>query len=391
MQDRKYFGNYYVRIGQVANVYRGYRSLRQERKQEGKYLLLGRPNIIEGHLVTTKKDTYTDYIAKETFRRAIAQPGDIIFSRLFDRRKTYVYRRSDPQAVVLDSCGIIRVHAIFEGGDYILSYLRSIIRGQGQFLDDAEQAAGWAFIQRLSIRDLEAIKIPLLPISDVQRLGDAHIELSTTHELTSLRNELKSKENEVTELKALNDYLEDRILKIEDEKSSKEYALKNRMAHGETSTLELKSSLRWNFKTKEKDKNLEYAVCKEIVAFCNSNGGELLIGVDDNKTIIGVQNDNFKNTDEYLLHLGNLIQHKIIPRAVVQYIKCEMVTIDGIDICRVVCRQSKEDVWFKQDQNTPEKFYVRIGPSSRELPPRDAHQYIQERFPKGHESAPENN
>jgi restriction endonuclease S subunit len=234
MHNKKLLGNYYAHIGQLAFVYRGFTPKPNERKQKGKYLLLGGRNISGGQLIKSSKDAYTDDIPRESFRRAIAKPGDIIVSTLFDKRKLYIFRRSDPQAVVLDSCAIIRTRAVFEGGDdYILSYLRTI-KGQEQFLHDAEQATGGEFIPRLSIKDLEAIKVPLLPISDLQRLGDTHIELSTTDELNSLRDELKSKENEVAKLKASNAYLENRLQKIEDERSSKEYALRNRIAHGET-------------------------------------------------------------------------------------------------------------------------------------------------------------
>jgi hypothetical protein len=37
-------------------------------------------------------------------------------------------------------------------------------------------------------------------------------------------------------------------------------------------------------------------------------------------------------------------------------------------------------MWLKPDKNTPERFYVRVGPSSNELAPRDAAAYIKDHF-----------
>ena len=50
---------------------------------------------------------------------------------------------------------------------------------------------------------------------------------------------------------------------------------------GESDTLEFKSTLRTNLKTGEKDKRMEKAVLKTLVAFLNSEGGTLLINGDE--------------------------------------------------------------------------------------------------------------
>ena len=64
-----------------------------------------------------------DVIDRESFRRAIAKPGDIIVSTLFDRRKLCLYDKDDQPAVVNNSCAIIRAG---QESDYIISYLRSV-------------------------------------------------------------------------------------------------------------------------------------------------------------------------------------------------------------------------------------------------------------------------
>ncbi|MDP7265215.1 MAG: ATP-binding protein, partial [Candidatus Thermoplasmatota archaeon] len=67
-------------------------------------------------------------------------------------------------------------------------------------------------------------------------------------------------------------------LSIDDE--SPEY-IRKLIEKGESETLEFKTTLRMNLYTKVKDKRIEQAVTKTIVAFLNSQGGTLLVGVSD--------------------------------------------------------------------------------------------------------------
>ncbi len=352
-------------LSEIALVVPGYSARPQERRKAGKYLLFGGRNIKDGRFVTTEKDSHSDELPKDSFRRAVAQPGDIIVSTLFDRRKLYIYQSQDPRAVVNSSCAIIRAP---EKSDYIVSYLRTL-KGKEQFLRDAAEATGGTFIPRLSIGSLARIQVPLLPLSELQRLGDAHIESSTTDDLIDLRRDLESRDSQITELRRevaalrgqdaevvrlrsrlgeVTSYYEDRIRKIEAQISTND--LKSRITHGETSKLEFKSSLRWNFKANRDDSKMELAVLKTIAAFCNTNGGELLIGVNDDQTIVGIEHDHFANDDKR--------------------------------VCQIACKPSKDAIWLTPAGNTPEIFYVRHGPSSAELPPREAVRYIQEHFEK---------
>ena len=207
-------------ISELANVLPGYSPRSEERKQDGKYLLIGGRNIKDGRLVRTEKDSYIDDLPKDSFCRAIAQPGDIIISTLFDRRKLCIYRDTDPRAVVNNSCAIIRAP---DKNDYIVSYLRTAA-GHNQFLNDAKQATSGATIPRLSKAALSRIEVPILPLPELQRLGDDHIESSSTDDLTDLRSELQSKDTEIAELREQLNlatlYYENRIRKIEEQIST---------------------------------------------------------------------------------------------------------------------------------------------------------------------------
>ena len=53
-------------------------------------------------------------------------------------------------------------------------------------------------------------------------------------------------------------------------------------------------------------------VKSEIVAFLNSEGGTIFVGVDDDGTVIGFKDSNIK--DDIDLKLGNWIQDSFFPK-----------------------------------------------------------------------------
>jgi Putative DNA-binding domain len=73
---------------------------------------------------------------------------------------------------------------------------------------------------------------------------------------------------------------------------------------GESKTLEFKSTLRWNLKEDRKDdQGVTHAALKTIAAFLNTDGGDLLIGVADDGSIVGIERDKLENDDKFMRHL----------------------------------------------------------------------------------------
>lgn len=366
------------RLADLATITPGFSPKPEERRKSGQYLLVGGRNIKDGKLVTTDADSYVNEINRPSFKRAIANPGDVIVSTLFDRRKLYLYSKDDPPAVVNSSCAIIRAG---QQSDYIITYLRST-QGVSDFLEKASKATSGAFVPRVSTKDLAAIEIPILPVEKLVRLGDLQLERASTKQLLELQQELESKNAEIERLRSSHEgvvrFYEDRLQAVREQLATD--SLVSRIKHGETATLEFKSSLRYNILANKLDKDIENSIVKTIVAFCNTKGGELLIGVADDKSILGIEPDGFPNEDKFQLHLRNILMERIVP-SVAEFVEFSVVTIDGKAICRVACRQSKrQEIWFKPDKNSPELFYVRLGPSSTELQPRQAFAYIREHF-----------
>lgn len=146
---------------------------------------------------------------------------------------------------------------------------------------------------------------------------------------------------------------------------------------GETSQIEFKSTLRTNIHTKKFDKNIEHSVLKTIVAFLNSSGGNLLIGLDDKKNILGIENDNFQDEDKFRLHLTNLIKSHI-GNQFLPFIKFEIIKIQDKKIFRIICKESPKAVFLKMPET--EEFFIRNGPASLKLEGRSLIEYIQNKF-----------
>ena len=149
---------------------------------------------------------------------------------------------------------------------------------------------------------------------------------------------------------------------------------------GESSKLEFKSTLRTNLNTGEKDPRMEKAVLKTIVAFLNSKGGTLLIGVGDDGSILGVDLDSFENSrDKFGLHLNHLITSQI-GSEFLPFISYGFVDIDRKPIMRVTCIESDRPVFLREGK--VDTFFVRSGPSTIDLHGMDLLYYANHNFGK---------
>lgn len=149
------------------------------------------------------------------------------------------------------------------------------------------------------------------------------------------------------------------------------------IATGEGERLEFKSTFRRNTHTGEKDKRMERAVLKSLVAFLNSNGGTLLIGVNDDGEVTGIDLDSFESRDKLGLHFTNIISSQI-GNGFLPFISFRLIPVDDVWVLRTDCRPSNEPV-FLRDGNE-EFFYIRSGPSSVEIKGSELISFIGRRF-----------
>ena len=121
---------------------------------------------------------------------------------------------------------------------------------------------------------------------------------------------------------------------------------------------------------------MEKAVLKTIVAFLNTDGGNLLIGVDDDGDIIGADIQSFENKDKMGLHLTNLIASKI-GNSFLPFITFNLIDFDDKVVIRVKCDPCPMPVFYKDGKI--EIFYVRSGPRTEELTGMTLISYIKNR------------
>ena len=145
---------------------------------------------------------------------------------------------------------------------------------------------------------------------------------------------------------------------------------------GESDIVEFKSTLRTNLQTGEKDKRMEKAVLKTIVAFLNSNGGTLLVGVADDGKILGTDEESFDNRDKMNLHVTNLLSSQIGDEFI-PFIRFRPVEFGDKIVLRFTCKATSSPAFLK-DNNT-ELYFVRSGPSSVELTGVDLINYVNNR------------
>jgi hypothetical protein len=157
---------------------------------------------------------------------------------------------------------------------------------------------------------------------------------------------------------------------------------------GESTTLEFKSSARWNLKENKPDKTMEEVILKTVAAFLNSEGGTLLIGVTDDGKVVGLQQDykiNKKqpNQDGYEQFLTQFLLRDNFGLDLSSQLKFSFHTIEQKEICQVKISQSPRPVYLthknKQGQ-TEEQFWIRSGNSSQQLTISKIHGYCKHRF-----------
>jgi predicted HTH transcriptional regulator len=123
-------------------------------------------------------------------------------------------------------------------------------------------------------------------------------------------------------------------------------------------------------------------VLKTVAAFLNTEGGDLLIGVADDGTVVGIDHDRLENEDKFMRHLAQVVRNGLGERAGT-CIDPKTQIVQGKTVCVVSCQRSPEPVFlkWKEMEAAPEgDFYVRSDPGTVRLASDSASKYIRTRF-----------
>ncbi len=146
---------------------------------------------------------------------------------------------------------------------------------------------------------------------------------------------------------------------------------------GESDRVEFKSSLRYDYRQESINKDLEEVIVKTIAGFMNTNGGELLIGVDDKGNVLGLEQDyqslKKKNRDGFELRIYQMITNDI-GIEFCSLVQTDFYDLDGKDVCVLRIEAAKSPAYVHGNSKTA--FYIRAGNSTKPLTIREAVKYI---------------
>lgn len=117
------------------------------------------------------------------------------------------------------------------------------------------------------------------------------------------------------------------------------------IANGESSGVELK-----------RDDIRPEQLAKEVVAMANFQGGKVILGVDDDGTISGIQRPNI---EEWVM---NIFQSKIHPMILPFY---EEIKLDDEKLVAVITFPAGISKPYVLRHNNKEEIYIRVGTTSR--------------------------
>jgi CRP-like cAMP-binding protein len=140
------------------------------------------------------------------------------------------------------------------------------------------------------------------------------------------------------------------------------------IASGESNVVEFK---------KNPSRSAMSKILKTLVAFMNTKGGTLFIGVDDDKTIHGIPLGSYKEIDQFNLDLVNMINNHI-GSFFTSLVGFDIEEIEGKTVFRIDCAVATRPAFYRDGGE--ELFYIRSGPSNTRLQPSGIINYIQRRL-----------
>lgn len=164
---------------------------------------------------------------------------------------------------------------------------------------------------------------------------------------------------------------------------SKKPDIERLLKENEHDRLEFKSSLRFDYRVGQANREIEKSAMKTIAAFMNSKGGYLILGVSDTRAPLGLQNDyrtlQRKDSDGFENHFTQSMNGMIGPEFR-NLVKLWFHNMDEHDLCVIQVLPSPRPVYLKTDNS--EHFYMRTGNISTALKLSEIESYARSRWPE---------
>jgi len=155
------------------------------------------------------------------------------------------------------------------------------------------------------------------------------------------------------------------------------------IAGGESQEVEFKESTVQRFNSERDELRGSIQIARSVAGFMNSSqGGTLLLGVRDDGTIRGIQDEyglvdrGKSNWDGYLLFLNNLLRMRLSIENPFLFYTIERRSLQGNDICLIRAHPSPAPVYLDKH------LFVRVGNQTVEMQGPDLVHYVSMRWPQ---------
>ncbi len=156
-----------------------------------------------------------------------------------------------------------------------------------------------------------------------------------------------------------------------------EMPLSDLISAGESYKLEFKASLCWNYRQQRADTDLKKEVAVAVAAMLNTHGGTVLIGVADDGSVCGIEQDwptlHKKDQDGFGQALSQTISNFLGPEFA-DLIHIGFQSSNQKTVCRISIRASTRAVYIKEKEEM--EFYIRLGNTSQRLNTQKTQDYI---------------
>jgi hypothetical protein len=158
-----------------------------------------------------------------------------------------------------------------------------------------------------------------------------------------------------------------------------EVSLEELIEEGENQRTEFKETFLYDVYQDRPNKDLKYTIAKEVAAFANADGGNIIIGVQDNPVKVkGIDRDlklMKKGLDSFELSVNQILTEKLGDTFTSLYTRINFENVKNEKVCVISIEPSPDPVYYGEGE-----FYVRSGTSCRELNIKQANKYINENW-----------
>lgn len=164
--------------------------------------------------------------------------------------------------------------------------------------------------------------------------------------------------------------------------------IKDLIRKGENKRIEFKETAFYCTRDEKRVSYLKEEIAKEVCSFANTDGGTLLIGIDDDKRIKGIERDLMilgkstreKCIDQFELELNNILSDRLSSTFCSGYVVLKFSKIYNELICIIEVEKSPEPIYYKKKNSID--FFVRNGSSKIPLKIHEAVKYINNHWEK---------